>query len=313
MRGFAALIFVSTIGLLSMPLKAENNVFNHLGVGLEVGTTGIGLEVSTTMNDYFQLRAGASFVPNIDVYDFTVSIAGSEKWTELQTKFKELSAQKEHFTEEQQAIITKVENLSFMKNAVNKEVGVESNLKLGASVKLLVDYLPFKNSSFRFTAGFYYSNSNKIVEATSVGGDYVLEAITYYNEYLANKTFSATIKGKKVSYEFGDPLTVTVGGDGKNGVNQISPNGPKVTAYVEVNGFRPYLGIGFGRAVPTKHRLGFACDLGVMFWNAPTINVNDYNLQTEGISDDNGGDIIKIVPKIVLYPCLNFRLTGRIF
>ncbi|MGM9843249.1 MAG: hypothetical protein ACI30S_03390 [Muribaculaceae bacterium] len=49
-------------------------VFNHLGVGANVGSEGIGFHVATPITDFVQLRAGASFMPGIT---FTASADGT--------------------------------------------------------------------------------------------------------------------------------------------------------------------------------------------------------------------------------------------
>ena len=93
---------------------------------------------------------------------------------------------------------------------------------------------------------------------------------------------------------------------------------------IEVAGFRPYLGLGFGRAVPKK-RIGCQFDMGVQFWGRPDVIAPMYNKSaypsksgyTEGkldkasVSGDDGG-FIKTLSKITVYPVLNFRLVGRI-
>lgn len=44
------------------------NIFNHLGVSLSAGTTGIGIEASTPITNFVQLRAGVAIMPNIKVH-----------------------------------------------------------------------------------------------------------------------------------------------------------------------------------------------------------------------------------------------------
>ena len=43
------------------------------------------------------------------------------------------------------------------------------------------------------------------------------------------------------------------------------------SAYMLTNRFRPYVGIGFGRAVPGARRLNAQLDLGVQFWGRPRL------------------------------------------
>lgn len=96
----------------------------------------------------------------------------------------------------------------------------------------------------------------------------------------------------------------------------IAVNDGHVSATMEVNKVKPYLGIGFGRAVP-KRRMGVVIDLGVLFWGTPTVyeNVTGRHLPV-GYSDldkiDKDG-IMNTISKIKAWPVLSVRLTGRLF
>lgn len=72
---------------------------------------------------------------------------------------------------------------------------------------------------------------------------------------------------------------------------------------------RPYVGLGWGRAIP-KHRFGFRFELGAVFHGRPEV-VSD-NL----ISSGTGGEISdfnKIINDITVFPQLSFQLTYRLF
>ena len=78
---------------------------------------------------------------------------------------------------------------------------------------------------------------------------------------------------------------------------------------IHVSGFRPYVGIGFGRAVP-KHRMGFQFDFGLQFWNKPKVYCQGHELKKE--YDDEDGDIMNIAKHVFAYPVINFRIVTRI-
>ena len=83
-------------------------------------------------------------------------------------------------------------------------------------------------------------------------------------------------------------------------------------ATLKTKSFRPYVGIGFGRAVPHK-RIGFKFDLGAMFWGTPNvIDHNDVSLMKQDWDGKDGG-AFRVISKFKVYPVLNFRLCGRIF
>ena len=161
--------------------------------------------------------------------------------------------------------------------------------------KLLFDFYPIKTSSFHVTAGAY------------IGGSKLLSA----------KNMSPILKNEA---DFGN--TGLILGDyfittDKQGNAEVN---------VKVNGFKPYLGIGIGRAVPKKSRLAVSADLGVQFWGTPYLYANakkgvfgeyqDTKIKHDELNDDDDQDLkdaLKWIEKFSVYPVLNIRLTGRIF
>jgi len=93
------------------------------------------------------------------------------------------------------------------------------------------------------------------------------------------------------------------------GENELISENGRVKAYIETNNIKPYIGIGFGNAVPQK-RVGFRFELGAMFHGTPTL----YNSEGKKLSNVNinDTDVIKTINKIKVYPVVAFRLTGRI-
>lgn len=168
-----------------------------------------------------------------------------------------------------------------------QSVGIEGKTGF-TNGKLLVDVYPFKSSSFHVTAGAYFGSST-IVDAYNMEAG-ILKDIADYNATAA--------VGEQVGYELGDYL--------------LKPDAEgNVKAKIETAAFKPYLGLGFGRAVPKK-RVGFMFELGCMFWGSPKLYCNGDRLTEESVGGDEGG-IIKTMSKITVYPVLNFRLCGRIF
>lgn len=79
---------------------------------------------------------------------------------------------------------------------------------------------------------------------------------------------------------------------------------------MHVSGFRPYVGIGVGRAVP-GHRMGFQFDFGVMFWNKPKVYGQGHEL-TKVYGDDEDGDIMNVAKHVIGYPVINFHIITKI-
>ncbi len=84
-----------------------------------------------------------------------------------------------------------------------------------------------------------------------------------------------------------------------------------VESSIQVNGIKPYLGVGFGRAVPRKNRVGFMVELGCQFWGTPKVYNSDHQVKSEDLDGDDDG-IAKVLSKIKVYPVISFRLCGRI-
>ena len=94
-------------------------------------------------------------------------------------------------------------------------------------------------------------------------------------------------------------------------------------ANVVVKSFKPYVGIGFGRAVP-KSRLDFSFDFGVKFWGKPALGaetLNDWGekeyhkIHYSDLNEDDDEDFrdgMKIAEKVIGMPVLTLRLSGRI-
>ena len=80
---------------------------------------------------------------------------------------------------------------------------------------------------------------------------------------------------------------------------------------LEAKKFRPYLGLGFGRAVP-KGRLNFGFELGVQFMGKMKVYSNGNPLD-ELTDVENDDDWKKVMDKLKVYPVLKFTLSGRIF
>ena len=176
------------------------------------------------------------------------------------------------------------------------EIEAEGKLNMG-DFKLLFDVYPFKGSAFHFTAGAYIGKS-KIVKIKNL------------NHFINTKYWGNS----------GPEL-----GTGQNTYTVVSDDEGRVNIDVKTNGFKPYLGIGVGRAVP-KNRIGVCFDFGVQFWGKPEAwtNISDDNgksyrkVEKSKITNDEDycddiKDVIKVAEKVVVFPVLTLRINGRIF
>lgn len=163
--------------------------------------------------------------------------------------------------------------------------------------KILIDVLPFIVTGFRVTVGAYFGAGDVVSVYNREDG--ALNAINQANSKIETyNNLHSSSPQKLIGLELGDYL--------------LTPDAQgNVKANINTKTFRPYVGIGYGRAVP-RHRVGCSIDLGCMFWGKPTVDCNGVELTSENLGS-NGGDIIKTISKIKVYPCLTLRLCGRIF
>lgn len=79
---------------------------------------------------------------------------------------------------------------------------------------------------------------------------------------------------------------------------------------LKVNGFRPYFGIGWGRALPNK-LVNFGIELGLQIQGKPEVYTEYGHLDASDYEDDNTYQ--KIINKLKVYPVLSFRLGFKAF
>ena len=176
------------------------------------------------------------------------------------------------------------------------KIDFDGKIKFAAG-HLLVDIYPFKKSSFHVTAGAYLGGK-EIGNLNTAGDQILLKAIYEYNK--AIELVDPDLKvGVKLGNYFLEP--------NKDGVIKTS---------LEVNALRPYIGIGFGRAVPTKHRFACNFDLGFQFWGTPKVYLEGDNGKTQLDKSDLDPESAKALKKLsetTFWPVLNVRCAFRLF
>lgn len=161
----------------------------------------------------------------------------------------------------------------------NSSLNLTGNMKR-ASGELLVNYYPFLSSSFFVTAGAYF------------GGNKLLK-VKGHSDKLAEYVNG----GNQASIIIGDQEI------------PVDKNG-NVSGGFKVSGFRPYIGVGFGRAVPKK-RIGVQFELGVQFHGSPKLYSSAGDLS--GALADSEDDFTKVMDKLTVYPVMKVRFCGRLF
>ena len=168
-------------------------------------------------------------------------------------------------------------------NLGNYSTTVEAEASLARTTfDVKFDCYPFpSHSSFFVTAGF------------SAGGSKVIK-ISAHSDEVAD----LIQQGADAGINIGD-YRIPFDNDGN------------AKGYAKVNGFRPYLGLGFGRLIPKK-RVGCRVELGVQFHGKPKIYSDEIgNLETI-IGQEADDDISDLIDKLTVYPVLKFSIRGRI-
>jgi hypothetical protein len=272
---------------LASAQEEDQLIFNHLGIGVSVGTTALGINVSTVLTPYFGLRAGVNLWPILKLRSNLHLGSRIQNWEpgDIAKYAQELN---EVLSEDEQVPMEMPEAMS---------MHIKPKLTAG---HLLIDYYPFPHSSnFHLTTGFHLGTGTVVDIHNRHEGS--LMPVTAWNNAMENPDAQEVVERNNLQ-----PIGLVLGD------YFIAPdeNG-NIDARIRVSGFRPYLGLGFGRAVPRK-RIGCQFDLGVQFWGSPKVMVNGEELKPDKVGEELD-DVLSIVSRIKVFPVLSFRLVGRIF
>ena len=286
---------LAVIGLAAMSLSEaaaqdeESRPFSHMGVGVSVGTTAIGVNVSTVLTPYLGVRAGFNIWPLIKVgrlMHFRVEDTDGEPGYILQ-HLDEIN----EMLEEGEKVLPTIDEIM--------QVDFKVLPKLTAG-HVVFDVFPFPSrSSFHLSAGAHFGTDIVVNVHNRING--ILIPVTLWNNAMVNPNLQPLVEEyglKRIGLALGDYFLMP------------DQNG-NIEAQIRVSGFRPYLGLGFGRPVPHR-RIGFQFDLGLQFWGSPKVYFNDDELKPSRVGDQLD-DILSIVSRIKVFPVLNFRVVGRIF
>lgn len=319
--------------------EQEVKPFQHFDVGLTAGSTGVGIDFSAPINSWLTVRAGASYMPRVNVpfkYAFSLGdVTGGtrEDMSGNSTRFKKVNE-----------LMTSLTGTS-----ISSVVHMDRHTMLD-NVKLLFDVYPLKNKHWHATVGFYYGSR------TFAYGENVIEdatnfiAVSMYNEMYqkavnnepvtGGTTFPEEIRQKFISYgkahvylgKFTHDITSADGRViAKEGETfYLEPDEDcKVTADARVNRFRPYLGIGYdGRLSKSDDRWRIGFNAGCMFWGgipsvivklkeqditSPVAKYHEIDLMND-VTDlpyyaQKEADLVNALP---VFPVLELRLSYRL-
>ena len=285
-------ILLAIIALLGIQSAAwAQKAFQSLSFGIEAGTAGIGVELAMPLvTDHLVLRAGFN-APSISAsQDFDISMA--EVNSSIATVNSNLEA-----AGLPDRITTTFDDM---------KLNVTSTLNL-STVKAMLEYYPFRKSSFHITAGVFYGMEGSYLSATATTDK------TFWSNYKSLQTEVNAINEKYKDvpgYTPADISTVNVNTDGKTLQVQEKDGAGYMDAAIDIPRLRPYLGLGFGRSVPGR-RVGLQLDLGAIYMGAPSLS--------SGNEVAYDGDAQEVMPNgltlddFKFWPVASLRLTFRLF
>lgn len=307
----------STRHAATFSIKKDHNIFSHLDLGVQLGTTGLGIDLSTHVTDHLRLRAGFDCTPHVAV-PMSFSLSSYHDGVVTSANFDKM-----------QKLMYQLSNTE-----VDDKVEMEGKPTMN-NFKFLVDYYPWANKGWRVTAGFY-SGPRKVAKAVNTIGEMPsLLAVNIYNNFYdfimsddaIDKPFYTSGNGEEFYLDpfLVDDLRERFGSEGYMGIHvgdfkdgtpyMMHPDRDgmvKVAAYV--NKIKPYAGLGYTGDLGSRLKLDVDC--GVMMWGgSPTLITHDGTDLTHDVVNIQGkpGDYVKLMNKFKVYPVVNLRLSWRIF
>jgi len=253
-------------------------VVGHLSAGLEFfSTTGFGLELATPLSTNFALRSGISLLPYSynTTFDIPIDAGIKGQIDNALNDYPEIAS------------ILKQNGLPARAEDISTDFNTTASLGL-FNGKILLDYYPLAEYSFHFTAGVYIG-ATKLVKIKGK----MDQAVDVLN-VLKDNGFDFF---KDVYYQ-GNDYHIT-GYD----ISDISGT-------VTINSVKPYLGLGFGRAVP-KSRVGVTFEIGAYYQNTPKLTSDNSNIQK--YIDTQLSGVTDVLNKLSIYPVVSLKLNLRIF
>ncbi len=179
-----------------------------------------------------------------------------------------------------------------------KKVEVKGSLH-NSTAHALMDIYPFRGHGFHLTVGAYFAKDEKIV-TVDCDDQPLMKKLADFN---ARRGVYADI-----------PLSYGQAAVKLGDYNIMPDENGNASAFIDVKKIRPYVGLGFGRAVPGESRFSCLFDMGVQLSGKPKVynGVNNEQLTADGVKGEDGG-ILKAISKVSVYPVVSVRLIGRLF
>ena len=257
----------------------------HLSLGVEFySTTGFGLELATPLGSNFALRGGISLFP----LNFKGTIKPS-----ITENIKNKIDGAINSSPELEAALSQL-GLPTRAQDINTDINTTGSLGL-TNGKILIDFYPSAEHSFHITGGLYIGPTDLLkVEGRMDRAIEVLNVLKSHGFDFFDESF---VVDQQIGYQL---------------------SGYDITDFrgaVKINSVKPYLGLGFGRAVP-KSRVGVSFEIGAFYQGTPKITSDNSNIQKfvdDKLNDVTGVDITGALNNSLIYPVLSLKLNLRLF
>ena len=295
---------------------SDKLLFNHLAIGIGIGTEGASLDLALPIGNYVQLRAGMSYLPSIKL---TKHFDASQTGSTGTSNFDSITS-----------ILHDITGLQF-----DEQIDMKANTQLWNG-KILVDVFPFRKKNWLFSVGLYVGPKQVMhIENAAEDMGTLIALSTFNNIY--NKVEDAVANDNPAQI-FGD-ISLTpqmmdqILSMGRLGIavgtykhtseshqagdiyNMIPDENGMIKLDVRSNIVRPYVGFGYRTAISRDKRSFFSVDAGILCWGTLKMITHDGTDLIKEIDVTN--PMLKrytdAVNHLKVYPSVNIRFTRQIF
>ena len=295
---------------------SDKLLFNHLAIGIGIGTEGASLDLALPIGHYVQLRAGMSYLPSIKL---TKHFDASQTGSTGTSNFDSITS-----------ILHDVTGLQF-----DEQIDMKASTQLWNG-KILVDVFPFKKKNWFFSAGLYFGPKQVMhIENAAEDMGTLIALSTFNNIY--NKVEDAVANDNPAQI-FGD-ISLTpqmmdqIMSMGRMGIavgtykytteshqagdiyNMVPDENGMIKLDIRSNVVRPYVGFGYRTAISRDKRSFFSVDAGILCWGTLKMITHDgTNLIKEiDVTHPMLKQYTDVVNHMKVYPAINIRFTRQIF
>ena len=295
---------------------SDKLLFNHLAIGIGIGTEGASLDLALPIGHYVQLRAGMSYLPSIKL---TKHFDASQTGSTGTSNFDSITS-----------ILHDITGLQF-----DEQIDMKATTQLWNG-KILVDVFPFKKKNWFFSAGLYFGPKQVLhIENAAEDMGTLIALSTFNNIY--NKVEDAVANDNPAQI-FGD-ISLTpqmmdqIMSIGRLGIavgtykqtteshqagdiyNMVPDENGMIKLDVRSNIVRPYVGFGYRTAISRDKRSFFSVDAGILCWGTLKMITHDgTNLIKEiDVTHPMLKQYTDVVNHMKVYPAINIRFTRQIF